>query len=177
MQDCSISCASAMDILQSYNKPSISYCILMFSFHRQSLMIGTGDGLVPSGNKPLPEPNIDPDLCRHWLSVGHNESTDAPVINSPCRDRTWFSEFGSSQTCNKLVTVLQGFQRGCVWGTNRARTCKILTTPVCTCSEPVSVSCGHHSIPLMGTAISLAQKQLHSRIKMYGACKFMWPHT
>ena len=38
--------------------------------------IGSGDGLVPSGNKPLPEPNVDPDLCRHMVSLGPNGLND-----------------------------------------------------------------------------------------------------
>ena len=36
--------------------------------------IGSGNGLVPSGNKPLPvRANVDPDLCCHMASLGHNE--------------------------------------------------------------------------------------------------------
>ena len=34
--------------------------------------IGSGNGLVPPGNKPLPEPMLNPDLCRHMVSLGHN---------------------------------------------------------------------------------------------------------
>ena len=33
-----------------------------------SVNIGSGNGSVPSGN-------IDPDLCRHMVSLGHNELT------------------------------------------------------------------------------------------------------
>ena len=34
--------------------------------------IGSGNGLVPSGNKPLPEPMLTQDLCHHMASLGHN---------------------------------------------------------------------------------------------------------
>ena len=37
--------------------------------HRWSVNIGSRNGLVSSGNKPLP----DPDRCRHMVSLGHNE--------------------------------------------------------------------------------------------------------
>ena len=38
-----------------------------------SVNIGSGNGLVPSGNKPLLSwANGDPDLCRHMVSLGHN---------------------------------------------------------------------------------------------------------
>ena len=43
-----------------------------------SIHIGSGNGLVPSGNKALPEQaitqtNVDPDLCHHIMSQGHSE--------------------------------------------------------------------------------------------------------
>ena len=41
-----------------------------------SVNIGSGYGLVPSGNKPLPNvtgANVDPDLSRHMALLGHNE--------------------------------------------------------------------------------------------------------
>ena len=36
---------------------------------------GSGNGLVPSGNKAeaITWANVDPDLCRHIASLGHNE--------------------------------------------------------------------------------------------------------
>ena len=34
---------------------------------------GSGNGLVPSGNKPFTWASVDPDLCRHMASLGHNE--------------------------------------------------------------------------------------------------------
>ena len=37
-----------------------------------SQLIGSGNGLVLSGNKPLPEP-VDEDLWCHMTSPGHNE--------------------------------------------------------------------------------------------------------
>ena len=36
---------------------------------------GLGKGLVPSGNKPFPEPMLATDLCRHMASLGQNELT------------------------------------------------------------------------------------------------------
>ena len=41
--------------------------------HWWIVKIGSGNGLVPSGNKSLILVNIDPDLCRHMASLGHNE--------------------------------------------------------------------------------------------------------
>ena len=41
--------------------------------HWWSVNFGSGNGLVPSGNKPLPEPMFDPDLCHHMAWLGHNE--------------------------------------------------------------------------------------------------------
>ena len=35
--------------------------------------IGSGIGLVPSGNKPLPEINVDPDRFHIIESLGHHE--------------------------------------------------------------------------------------------------------
>ena len=35
--------------------------------------IGSGNGLVRSGNKPLPEPMFNPDLYRQMASLGLNE--------------------------------------------------------------------------------------------------------
>ena len=40
--------------------------------HWWSVNIGTGNGLVLSGNKPLPEPVL-PQICRHMASLGHSE--------------------------------------------------------------------------------------------------------
>ena len=41
--------------------------------HWWIVKMGSGNGLVPSGNKSLILVNIDPDLCRHMASLGHNE--------------------------------------------------------------------------------------------------------
>ena len=47
--------------------------------HWWVVSIGSGNGLVPSGNKPLPEPmNVDPDLwhqSHHMMSLDHNQLT------------------------------------------------------------------------------------------------------
>ena len=40
--------------------------------HWWSVNIGSGNGLVPSGNKPLPEPMLTQNCC-HMASLGHNE--------------------------------------------------------------------------------------------------------
>ena len=37
-----------------------------------SVNIDSGNGLVPSGNKPLPEPMLT-QICCHMVSLGHNE--------------------------------------------------------------------------------------------------------
>ena len=34
---------------------------------------GSGNGLVPLCNKPLPEPHVEPDLFHYMASLGHNE--------------------------------------------------------------------------------------------------------
>ena len=38
-----------------------------------------GNGLVPSGNKPLPYPMLTLYLCRHMASLGHNDITAVPT--------------------------------------------------------------------------------------------------
>ena len=43
-----------------------------------SVNIGSGNGLVPSGNKPLP--NDDPDLCHHMVSLDQNELIGVIVL-------------------------------------------------------------------------------------------------
>ena len=35
--------------------------------------IVSGNGTVPSGNKPLPWANVDPDQCHHMVTLGHSE--------------------------------------------------------------------------------------------------------
>ena len=42
--------------------------------HWWSANISSGNGLVLSGNKPLPEPMLT-QICRHMASLGHNELT------------------------------------------------------------------------------------------------------
>ena len=42
--------------------------------HWWSVNVGSGNGLVPSGNKPLPEPMLT-QISRHMVSLGHNELT------------------------------------------------------------------------------------------------------
>ena len=41
--------------------------------HWWSVNIGSGNGLVPSGNKPLPEPMLAQIIPDHTASLGHNE--------------------------------------------------------------------------------------------------------
>ena len=43
--------------------------------------IGSGNGLVASANKPLPESSVDQDLQRHTASLGHNEVTHWLIPN------------------------------------------------------------------------------------------------
>ena len=49
--------------------------------HWWSVNIGSGNGLVLSGNKPLPGPVLTQDLCRHMASLGHNELNSLFVEN------------------------------------------------------------------------------------------------
>ena len=46
-----------------------------FGLHWWSVNIGTGNGLVPSGKKPLHEPMLTQISCRHMTSLCHNELT------------------------------------------------------------------------------------------------------
>ena len=48
--------------------------------------IGSGNGLVPSGSKPLPEPMLT-QICRHMVSLGHNELTSFVILR-----QSWFTE-------------------------------------------------------------------------------------
>ena len=44
--------------------------------HWRFVNTGSGNGLVPSGTKPLPEPVLthsEPNLCHYMVSLGHNE--------------------------------------------------------------------------------------------------------
>ena len=57
--------------------------------HSTLLMISQhllGNGLVPSRNKPLP----DADLCRHMVSLCHNELRNDNYQQSHVRVRGWF---------------------------------------------------------------------------------------
>ena len=47
-------------------------CAFSLKCQLSRVNIGSGNGLVPSGNKPFPA-NIDPDLWPHMASLGHNE--------------------------------------------------------------------------------------------------------
>ena len=49
--------------------------VLRWMPHWWFIKIGSDNGLVPPGNKPLPEPDVDPDLDCHMASLGHNEIT------------------------------------------------------------------------------------------------------
>ena len=46
---------------------------MSLGLHWWSVNIGSGNGLVPSGNKPLPEPMLTQISCRHLASLGPNE--------------------------------------------------------------------------------------------------------
>ena len=47
---------------------------MSLDFTDKSVNIGSGNGLVPSGTKPLPEPILT-QICRHMVSLGRNELT------------------------------------------------------------------------------------------------------
>ena len=67
----------------------ISHCPYMnvTGLHWWSVNIGSGNGLVPSGSKPLPEPMLT-QICRHMASLGHNELILSGIFRA-CR----FSKF------------------------------------------------------------------------------------
>ena len=44
--------------------------------------IGSGNGLVPSSNKPLPEPVLTQPSCHHMVSLGHNEFKGLITVGS-----------------------------------------------------------------------------------------------
>ena len=46
----------------------------VIGIHWWSVNIGSSNGLVPTGHKPLPEPILT-QICRHMASLGHNELT------------------------------------------------------------------------------------------------------
>ena len=46
--------------------------------HWWSVNIGSGNGLVPWGNKPLSEPMLTQISCRHMASLGHNKLMAVP---------------------------------------------------------------------------------------------------
>ena len=49
--------------------------------------IGSGNGLVPSDNKPLPPTNVDQVLWCHMASPGHSELTH---MQRPCMMLVWY---------------------------------------------------------------------------------------
>ena len=53
--------------------------------HWWSVNIGSGNGLVPSGNKPLPEPMLSR-ICHHMLSLARNELTDQSYFDGLVQD-------------------------------------------------------------------------------------------
>ena len=74
MQDCSILGAFAVEIRQSYAKPSV---LLLQNF----VKIGSGNGLLFDGCKPFPEPIL---ACRNeimWHSLEGNFLQNAQNIN------------------------------------------------------------------------------------------------
>ena len=61
--------------------------------------ISLGNGLVPSGNKPLPQPNVDSDLCRHVASLGANALMPSMLIKL-----TW-RHFYFHQICSVSINA------------------------------------------------------------------------
>ena len=51
------------------------YCEIVTRPYRWLVNIGLGNGLVPSGNKPLPEPMLTQIFVTVSMSLGHNELT------------------------------------------------------------------------------------------------------
>ena len=58
--------------------------------------IGSGNGLVPSGNKPLPEAMLT-QICHHMASLGHNELILNFVKFQICKE---FSPWGNCGLCS-----------------------------------------------------------------------------
>ena len=69
--------------------------------HSIEVNIVSGNGLVPSGNKPLPEPgNVDPDLYCHMASLGHIElilveDKDQPILYGQHNQCWWHGDIWS----------------------------------------------------------------------------------
>ena len=64
------------------------------NFEQSQFSGANGNGLLPSGNKPLPEPmSTHADLCHHKASLGHNELTHcgpvAPYGNTDLGQHQW----------------------------------------------------------------------------------------
>ena len=60
------------------NKSLLTHCDIFCQVHatephKSETNIGSDNGLVPSDNKAIIWANVDPDLCRHMASLGHNE--------------------------------------------------------------------------------------------------------
>ena len=70
--------------------------------HWPSFNIGSGNGLVPSGNKPLPEPMLAMTQisCCHMASLGHNELSLIPA---------WISNHMPSKVCDRITYPFPNF--------------------------------------------------------------------
>ena len=80
-----------MDFNDFWLRHLLGNCLNMnaIGLHWWSANIGSGNGLVPSGNKPLPEPMLTKIPVAHMASLGHNELTHF-AGNSPSEIRLWF---------------------------------------------------------------------------------------
>ena len=45
------------------------------SLTNETSTFGSGNGMVPSGNKPLADPKLS-QICHHMVPLNHNELTD-----------------------------------------------------------------------------------------------------
>ena len=71
--------------------------------------IGSGNGLVPSGTKPLPELMFDSDLYRHMASAGHNELT-CPRTNYTYSASCTIHSINAYISCRFILAHSAGYQ-------------------------------------------------------------------
>ena len=87
--------------------------------HWWSVSIGSGNGLVPSGNKPLPEPMLT-QICRHMASLGLNELISKydlykHIGNSSRQSFSWLMYITSQKLCTQFVICFLRLWLGTNW--------------------------------------------------------------
>ena len=83
----------------------------VIGLHWWSVNIGSGNGLVPSGNncqqQAITWANVDPDLCRHMVSLGHNELTRWGWVTHICVSKLTIIGSGNG--------LLPGWHQAIIW--------------------------------------------------------------